>query len=225
VTDPRFAATSATSSKGDETNPHRELADLWSDSLEHVKQYAVALTTAAMTMADLRRVGVSASTALSPSAFLMSSESSTDATATVRKLREQVALAFRKATREEFRDGTTSEFARELQSIVTTFGSDAIVEVRRFLVAGGLPVGLSFEALTSLAEMEHIERASAMNRATLVRWALASPSAEIRYAAAFAVAAMKDASFLPDLTNALAREQVPEVRLAFEKVKRIVLGG
>jgi hypothetical protein len=177
-----------------------------------------------LTVPDIRRIGVSASTSLQQSQFLEASENATDSRATIRRIRERVAATFRRAFREEFREGTTSDFALDIQSLVLDFGAPALIELRTFLMSEALPVGIGFETLTTIAELKSAAGSAAADRSSLIEWALTSRSAEMRYGAAFALAALKDKGSVKALEAAIARETIPEVRKAQERVLRAIQG-
>lgn len=183
-----------------------------------IKMWGVALT-AALSTAEPRRVGDSA---LETAKFVLVGDAATDEQATILKLREQLARVLTKAFNEEFRDGMPSEFSNDLHNLVMDYGSVVVREIQRVLAAHEIDTGVGFEALTLLASFDY--KSIASDRLRLVEWALASPTPEIRYGAALALATLRDPVAIGPLKTAIRREAIPDLRKALERVLRAFSG-
>lgn len=202
-----------------ETSPKKIKADApdesWlARSSGAAKVMAVALT-AALSAAEPRRIGVTAVTA-PPWSHAQDLSETTGPAATAAKLRQRIAAIVADAQREDFREGSTSQFAKDLSTLVNDFGSAVFPEIQRMIASGLLRGEVGFEALTALAGLKH--SAIIHDRLRLIEWALASPSAEMRYAAAFALATVRERAAAEPLRAAIIREPVRDIRKAFEKV-------
>jgi hypothetical protein len=184
-------------------------------SSSKISLFTMALASAFST-ADPRRVGRELRTET------MMVTNATDQHATLRKLRERLSDVLNKAVTEDFREGVPSAFATDLRELVLDFGAAALPELQRVLATQRIPNGVGFEALNVLASFNY--RSILLDRRHLIDWALSSETPEVRYGAAFAVATLRDRAAVQPLIAAIRREQIPDLKRAFEKVLR-TLGG
>jgi hypothetical protein len=204
---------------GDSSSSGRALVSRRSDSI--IKLAAVAFT-AALSSAEPRRVGFTSATSLPRFGVVEGVfRSATDEQATQRRLREQIARVLARAFHEEFREGMPSEFADDLRTLVLDYGTAVVAELQRMIALHGMHPGVGgvgFEALNTLASFDYSSIAA--DRFRLIEWALASPSPEVRYGAALAVATLREAAAVGPLEVAIKHEAIPDLRRAFEKVLR-----
>jgi hypothetical protein len=203
VLDKYFAIDSDTTDPARRKQKHRESAG---------KLAAIALV-AAFDAAEPRKLGAQGAVG-SPAARTLSS--ATDEQATAHELHRRLAQVLARAWNEEFREGMPSEFAEELRLLVLDFGTVVVTELQRIIAARAVRPGLGFEALTTLADFKYSSIAA--DRLRLVEWALSSPAPEIRYGGALALATLRDPKSAAALQMAVAREPLPDLQRALQKV-------
>jgi hypothetical protein len=123
--------------------------------------------------------------------------------------RHTLAL-FRGTSSEQFDTGSESSLGRHVQQLVRQHpgaGPDALKDA---ILAGNVPSEAAWEALRWLGCMEHAQSRAA--RLWLLESCLQSSSARVRDGAALGLATIDDPHAIPALGEAIAVEQIPELR-------------
>jgi hypothetical protein len=115
-----------------------------------------------------------------------------------------------------FEDGMESEFINELVASIQTHGTEAVEAIRRMILEQKVRPLVAFEALRWLGRLSHPESYRA--RLLLLETCLDSPSRLVRDGAALGLASMKDTHAIPYLREAIAREQIQDLRKDMEAV-------
>lgn len=111
---------------------------------------------------------------------------------------------------EDFQDGVTSRFSRELETTVRDRGVDCVLAIHAAMISGRVPPGLLAEAFRWIGSME--EPATQSARRWLLEEALGDKDLRIRDGAVLGLQALGDPLSRRSLAEALARERVDLLR-------------
>jgi hypothetical protein len=151
--------------------------------------------------------------AIKPLTGLVNSTDSALGIASIVESKVGDALAL--AQQEWFEDGTESEFAKTLSTLIHTYGDTAVAMVERFLASPSVNTEIAVEAAQSLGAIGH-PGTYRYRKSLLEKLLLTSTSARLRHGAASGLAAMNDASSLAKVIQATERETNSRLRRFLE---------
>lgn len=131
-------------------------------------------------------------------------------------LSKRMRALFTAAKEEVFQDGYESEFSKELISLVSRYGEQAMEPIIRLIVNEQVNPEVAAEALRWLGEIE--EPLSRSSRRWLFERSLYSSSSRVRDGAILALASLDDPHAIPYLRRAIEQESCPELREDMEQV-------
>lgn len=129
---------------------------------------------------------------------------------------KKIAVLFRAYANEDFEDGADSEFVSEMAASIRTYGTQAVEAIRCVVLTQNPKADISFAALRWLGRINHLESHRA--RLAFLETCLGSPSRLVRDGAALGLASMKDAHAISFLREAIAREEIQDLREDMESV-------
>jgi len=129
---------------------------------------------------------------------------------------QKIEALFWAYSNEDFEDGMDSEFISEIIASIRTYGTRAVEAIRRIVLEQNLQPHIAFEALRWLGRVSHPE--TYWSRLFFLETCLGSPSRMMRDGAALGLASMKDTHAIPYLRDAIAREEIQDLRKDLETV-------
>ena len=123
---------------------------------------------------------------------------------------EELRQIFFEAREEVFEDGMESNFSRKLSMLIEEHGDQAIEFSAEYLDSEEADEEVASELLRQLGHSEHMPTYS--SRLNLLVCSLKNESSMVRDGAILGLASLDDPRVIPDVEEAVAREEDPELR-------------
>lgn len=134
------------------------------------------------------------------------------------RVEERIDRIFRTAVDEDFEDGMSSRFSRELLEAVEQFGDPAMQEISYLILYNRMNQEVASEALRWLGRLS--DRRTYGWRLWLLEKSLSSSSPVVRDGAVLGLASMGDPSSMTYLSGAIAEEECKELREDMQQALR-----